>query len=283
MGKKHPLDIFRSSEAGFDSASRERRTVLGRVVASAPRSVALPAPATPVAAPTSATLPPAVAATRARVLGAAAAPSAQDVTSRERVSAGVVQARPLRPPLPGRTVAPAAPAMPEREASTPRPAPRPRVARPAPDDSLETRRALPAAVNRILLASACVLVGGLALWTLAASMGGPALKSSAPAGAAAGAKVYRIQAAVYPGTPAGQAAAFGARDHLRELGFRDVDVAGQPTDMPDVYSRFDLLVGQAGSEAALAEALAGLHALKTWPGTQKAPFKEALVVGFPAR
>lgn len=37
MGKKHPLDIFRSHDDGFGSASRSRRTVTGKVVSSAPR------------------------------------------------------------------------------------------------------------------------------------------------------------------------------------------------------------------------------------------------------
>ncbi|MGQ0553801.1 MAG: hypothetical protein ACT4PU_11355 [Planctomycetota bacterium] len=38
MGSKHPLDLFRSSDSGFNSASRGRRTVQGRVTATAPRA-----------------------------------------------------------------------------------------------------------------------------------------------------------------------------------------------------------------------------------------------------
>ncbi|MHC5212303.1 MAG: hypothetical protein ACYTG2_16420 [Planctomycetota bacterium] len=38
MGKEHPLNIFRQLDSGFDKASRKRRTVQGKVVASAPRA-----------------------------------------------------------------------------------------------------------------------------------------------------------------------------------------------------------------------------------------------------
>lgn len=40
MGKEHPLNIFRQLDSGFDHASRKRRTVQGKVVASAPRAPA---------------------------------------------------------------------------------------------------------------------------------------------------------------------------------------------------------------------------------------------------
>lgn len=38
MGKEHPLNIFRQQALGFESATRERRTLPGKVVASAPRA-----------------------------------------------------------------------------------------------------------------------------------------------------------------------------------------------------------------------------------------------------
>ncbi len=38
MGNRHPLDIFRSSDGGFASASRTRRTLTGKVVATSPRA-----------------------------------------------------------------------------------------------------------------------------------------------------------------------------------------------------------------------------------------------------
>jgi hypothetical protein len=37
MGKEHPLNIFKQQGVGFDTATRERRTLPGKVVASAPR------------------------------------------------------------------------------------------------------------------------------------------------------------------------------------------------------------------------------------------------------
>ncbi|MBM3984838.1 MAG: hypothetical protein FJ296_03975, partial [Planctomycetes bacterium] len=67
MGKKHPLDIFRSSADGFYTASRERRTMVGRVVASAPRVAAGEGDPAKAQAPLPPGLPPAVAATRLRV------------------------------------------------------------------------------------------------------------------------------------------------------------------------------------------------------------------------
>lgn len=38
MGKDHPLNIFKQQGTGFDTASRDRRTLPGKVVASAPRT-----------------------------------------------------------------------------------------------------------------------------------------------------------------------------------------------------------------------------------------------------
>ena len=38
MGKEHPLNIFRQQGFGFETATRERRTLPGKVVASAPRA-----------------------------------------------------------------------------------------------------------------------------------------------------------------------------------------------------------------------------------------------------
>jgi len=278
MGKKHPLDIFRASGAGFDSASRERRTVLGRVVTSAPRATTPQAPAP--AAPSDSSLPPAVAAARARAqgatLGAGVITAPPPVPARERVADPWAAPRPLRPPVaaPARPAAPAPPAAAAPRAPAPAAAPR---ARREPTAESAPRGPLPAAVNRALLVCAFVMVGGLALWTLAASVGGPALKSASPT--AATGQVFRIQAAAYPGTPAGQASAFSARDLLRK-DFEDVDVVGRLTSEPGVYSSFELVVGKAGSEKDLADVLTRLRAVKNWPGGQKQPFKDAAIQGF---
>jgi hypothetical protein len=52
MGKDHPLNIFRQLDSGFDRASRKRRTVQGKVVATAPRaSTSAPAVAAARASP----------------------------------------------------------------------------------------------------------------------------------------------------------------------------------------------------------------------------------------
>ncbi len=296
MGKKHPLDIFRSSADGFDTASRERRTVVGRVVASAPRAVpgdAEPARATaPEAALTG--LPPAVAAMRRSVQAAPAVTPAPAVARNPGGLERVVLppgARPLHPPrAPVAAQAQAALAaewpapFAVRPAAPARQAPAPRAAASHPEAVPPRMLRLPASVNRALMLSACVLVGGLALWTLAASLGGgPALKSAAPGPAPAGAQVFRVQAAAYPGTLAGQASAFNARDLLRQQGFPDVDVVAWPGSQPDTFARFDLVVGRGGSEAALAEVLKSLKGLRNWPGAQKSPFKDALVVGWPTR
>ena len=275
MGKKHPLDIFRNSSSGFDSASRERRVMLGRVVTSAPRATTPQAEPEAGHAPAAA-LPPAVAALRARLNGSGAhgqaLATAPAAPSRERVADPASTPRPLRPPLAPRPTASPTPAVspaaaPARPAAAPRP---PRAAE-------EPRRASPASVNRVLLASACVLVSGLALWTLAASVGGPSLKSDTPA--SAGAVLYRIQAATYPGTPAGQASAFSARDVLRQ-DFEDVDVVAYPGNEPNVFSRFELVVGKAEAQDGLGDELDRLRAIKNWPGSVKAPFKDAVVATF---
>ena len=274
MGKKHPLDIFRNTGTGFDSASRERRTVLGRVVTSAPRATTPQAPAP--AAPAD-NLPPAVAAARARAqgatLGAGVITAPPPAPTRERVADPWATPRPLRPPVltPAHPPAPVPP--PGAAPRAPAPTAAPRARREPAAESAPRGPLLPAAVNRVLLVCACVMVGGLALWTLAASVGSPALKSASPA---ATAQVFRIQAAAYPGTPAGQASAFSARDLLRK-DFEDVDVVGRLTADPGVYSRFELVVGKAGSEQDLSDTLARLRAVKNWPGGQKQPFKEAII------
>src|SRR5262245_53632352 len=46
MGKEHPLNVFRQQGFGFDTATRERRTLPGKVVATAPRA----RPAAPILA-----------------------------------------------------------------------------------------------------------------------------------------------------------------------------------------------------------------------------------------
>jgi hypothetical protein len=320
MGKKHPLDIFRSSADGFDTASRERRTVVGRVVASAPRVAAGDGEPARSPAPLPPGLPPAVAATRLRVSGEPVAPpqtppaglASRGDSGFERVAVPA-GARPLSPPpvpmqVPapvrpespvrpeaqaGRVVdrpapAPVAPraVAPPRPAAAPR-APAPRTAPPRAPDAKDAGVArllrMPASVNRALMLSACVLVGGLALWTMFASLGGgPALKSQVPAATPPGGQVFRVQAAAYPGTLAGQALAFSARDLLRQQGFPDVDVVAWPGSQPDTFARFDLVAGRAASEAALADVLARLKGLKNWPGSQKSPFRDALVAAFPA-
>ncbi|HEX5009167.1 MAG TPA: hypothetical protein VFY71_02105 [Planctomycetota bacterium] len=277
MGKKHPLDIFRTSGTGFDSASRERRTVMGRVVTSAPRATA-PQAAAPAASAEN--LPPAVAALRARVqgatLGAGVVNAPAAAPARERVADPWATPRPLRPPVlaPTRSAAPVPPAVAAPRAPTPAATAAPRTRREAPAESAPRGPLMPASVNRVLLVCAFVMVGGLALWTLAASVGGPALKSASPTAAA---QVFRIQAVAYAGTPAGQASAFSARDLLRR-DFQDVDVVAWPTAEPNVFSRFDLVVGKADSEKALSDVLARLRGIKSFGG-QKQPFKDASIVG----
>jgi hypothetical protein len=284
MGKKHPLDIFRNSSSGFDSASRERRTMLGRVVASAPRG-----PAAPAAPPAPAGLPPAVAATRERVL-ASAAIAAPPAPSPERLTLDGAT-RPLQPPaipmlaerrLPGTPHvteqrplrAPGSPAPAAQSATKPQPAPKSAAAAPA---------GLPLAprINRVLLYSAGGLVVGLTLWTVAASFRSPSLKNSAPTAAAPAGATFRVKAASWPGTPAGQSSAWSARQYLQEQGLTDVDVLAWPGKEPNSFSRFDLVVGKAGSEAALAKSLEKVKGLKNWPSAGKQSFKDAAVVTSP--
>jgi len=281
MGKKHPLDIFRNSSSGFDSASRERRTMLGRVVASAPRG-----PAAPAAPPAPAGLPPAVAATRERVLASAviAAPTAP---SPERLPLGGAT-RPLQPPAIPMVADRRSPAEPrlteQRPLRTPgSPAPAGQVAQPAPKSATAAPVGLPLAprINRALLYSAGGLVLALTLWTVAASFRSPSLKASAPTTAAPAGATFRVKAASWPGTPAGQSSAWSARQYLQDQGLTDVDVLAWPGKEANSFSRFDLVVGKAGSEAALADSLKKVKALKNWPSAGKQSFKDAAVVSAP--
>jgi hypothetical protein len=148
------------------------------------------------------------------------------------------------------------------------------TAKPAASTAAATaERPLPTRINRMLLVTAGVLVGGLSLWTVANSFGSPSLKKDAavaPAGSG-----YRVQAATWPGTPAGHEAALNARKLLMAQGFADVDVLAWPGESAGSFSHFDLVVGRAGSEAELADTSKKLKGLKNWPGPVSQPFKDA--------
>jgi hypothetical protein len=196
-------------------------------------------------------------------------------------------ARPLAPPsiplLAERKVP--VPRLTEQRALTPvgsPPAPRDeaKAAAPAPARApAASERPTPARINRMLLSACGVLVGGLVLWTAANSFMGPSLKKSAATTPAA--SHYRVAAATWPGTPAGHEAAISARTLLLSQGFTDVDVLGWPGATAGSFDRFDLVVGRADSEDALAETAKKLKGIKNWPGPVKQPFKDAAIKAAP--
>ena len=302
MGKKHPLDIFRNSSQGFDSASRERRTVIGRVVASAPRAAAGPgaqaAPGAPAASASATTaLPPAVAATRERMLNASPPLGVSPLHSPMSGPAPAAPAPAVSPRIPLNGARPLAPPPIPLVAERKRPEPRPTELLPlrpagqagaAPAEKspaasatvpAAAARPAPARVNRVLLRSAFVLVGGLVLWTTANSFTSPSLKKSAATAPAA--SQFRVVAAKWPGTPAGHEAAISARTLLLSQGFGDVDVLGWPGATAGSFDHFDLVVGKSGSEDELGQTVSKLKGIKNWPGPVKQPFKDAAIQAAP--
>jgi len=257
MGKKHPLDIFRTTPSGFDSASRDRRTLPGKVVASTPRpgqstadtASAPERPAAPGRAPPERSAPLITAAR------AAAATRAQERSDSARVhSTAAIASMPNR-----------APALAAGKAGATRGAAR------AP-----ARTALrPGAINRVLLYSALVIVAGFGVYLVGVNTGGTALKSSVGTGGS-----FAVAAATWDGSAAGKAAAEACRDALRKGGFPDVRVLGYPSTKAGEFKSFDLIVGSAGSKADLSTLLSQLGALKNSKG--EAAFGSARIVPAPA-
>ncbi len=248
MGKKHPLDIFRTTPTGFDSASRDRRTLPGKVVASTPRPGAGAADAAArsdhSAAPGRAQLErgaPLISAARA-----AAAARAQERADSARVhSSAAIAAMPTRGPAP----------------AAGKPASKPASKRAASGAS-SRGAGLSGSVNRVLLYSALVIVAGFGIYLVGVnSSGGAALKSSASVGGH-----YAVVAATWDGSAAGKTAATACGDVLRKAGFPEVRVLGYPSAKAGEFKSYDLLVGTAGDKADLNRLLAQLGALKNSKG-----------------
>jgi len=257
MGKKHPLDIFRMTAGGFDSASRDRRTLPGKVVASTPRPPNGEADAAPDGG---AGTGPRGSAGAASALPGTPARSAPLITAARAAAAARAQER-----FDAARVRSSA-----ATASTP-----PRTPARVPSKAAPARAAgRKGAINRILLWSVLGVVGVLVVYTVGASGAGLSLKSSQ---AVAGS--YSIVAATWDGTAEGRAAALASCDTLRKLGFPDVRVMGNPSAEAGKFKTYDLFLGSSGAQGELSMLLTQVQSLKNSKGG--AAFKDARVVAAP--
>ena len=249
--KPHPLDIFRSSEQGFDAASRaprKRRTVSGKVVRSVARADAARAPA-PAPRSSKSSAP-----SRGRAARPAARTGARRATPRKTpqlvsnrillwtavlvvgaLGAWLVfgpDAAPDVPTLkaPGGELESLFSARAQPEAATPEP---PAAAAAAP----ESRRAPPPDAD------------------------------------------FTILAATYVGSAVSTAQV--AATELSQRGFAGVELVGFPGEDGN-YERVELIVGRHGDRNALTSELVRLRSITDWgTGREASPFHDARLVPHP--
>ena len=300
MGRKHPLDVFRSTGDGFEKASRKRRTVQGKVISSSVRQRAegsgkrsSPSRATPKS-----TVKGKAAPRTAQTAGSAARPGASArSTDRVRVTA---PARPKPAPTQSRSASSkAASAAKSRRLAG--------LFTGGPARSPSARKADGATRN--LFYGAVVLLAVLALvivfqqtWldtgpgelpqipikkmeeVLPPGPGG-SLPSSAGADAAGAGLLapewFTIQASVYNGSEKGLALAFAAQNELIVRGLPNVTVIGHEGDEPSSFDSYELIVGHARTRAALEATLDRMLSIDDWSGGARAPFLDARIVAHP--
>jgi hypothetical protein len=257
---KHPLDVFRSNAAGFDRASRARRTVSGKVISSSARKTAgrdgeePPAPKAPRAKAGAKT--GAKSGTRTRV-------SARPTSARARVAAEEQEAAPrrgLRPPL------------------------RPKSFNPK-------------AVGQALFSVAVLSLAVLAVWVVVKTDwggGGPVPLKTANAGdvllAGPGAidhpgeTWYTVRVATYTVNEIGTQRAWETRDLLEARGFPAFDPVGVEQVGEDGVPRLalcQLLVGQSTERSDLELLKTNLRDVSDWPHGDPRPFVDAEIVLLP--
>lgn len=307
MANKHPLDVFRSSSSGFDQASRDRRTIAGKVITSRARED------DPSADEPSAKGEPSADRERAP-RGEAPAPSSTTRApkpprrKRSEQPGKPQKGKPARAgapePTPARVSAPV-PAL-VREAGaqgdladaarapTTLVAPEPRPLS-APPFGVQRKRNLKA-VSQLMLYGSCLVVVALMVWVgvqhdwsgdeplkqgSAAELieGGPGSEQ-----AAVGGELFTIQAASYSPSEKGQASAWEALDALEDRGYSDVLVtADQVADGSGAMHLTScvLLVGRSTDASQLESVLASLGAIDDWPTGKASPFADARIVSHP--
>ncbi len=287
--KPHPLDIFRSSEQGFTSASRmprKRRTVSGKVVRSVARASAKSASAAQSRRGSAAQSRSGSAAPGS---GSGASPSRRRGTAAKPAPATLSRskARATAPPPPARTTSPK-----RKPAKQPGKEPSPRLLS-----------------SRILAGAALAIVAVLMTWVWVGGDAGddsPSLRkeavfsaggsgsdeaptsadalTTAPAETTAAAQpappaTYTIRAATYGGSAMDLVKA--AANELKGRGFGDVDILGWP-DGKGGYERLELVVGLGKTKGFLDETLVALRAIDDWgSGRKSKPFDDALVIAHP--
>ncbi|GJM22392.1 MAG: hypothetical protein DHS20C15_23070 [Planctomycetota bacterium] len=258
MGSRHPLDIFRSTDDGFDHASRRRRTVSGKVLGSNARSSSDEAKASRGAGLLGAKLKSKSSASKPK-LGS---------TSAKRPPARV-KAKNTRPTSQAKSKAAAPKALFSPAASA--------------ADSITRKLGYGAGVIVVIfllvfvIRSTFVNDGGDA-------SGFPTLKASEADELLGGAvaedlTVSTVLAATYPPTQHGLTTAWNAHDELAARGFESIEVA-QILGDDGAVKHYQLVVGRAAA-STLGSVRDALQALNDWPAAPAAPFTGAQVIPHP--
>jgi hypothetical protein len=171
----------------------------------------------------------------------------------------------------------AAPAAPRRAAP-----PAILAARGAKDAGGGARSSMRLPMNRVMLYSVLLVVGGVLVYVLGANASAStALKKETVFTAGdvlAAANGYTILAATFRGSDADYAAAWAARTELEKRGYQ-AQVLGYRGS--EGYERYELLVGHAAAGQELETALAALRSVRKWPGIEGPPFVAARIVPAP--
>jgi len=248
--KKHPLDVFRSSTQGFDSASRSRRALSGKVTVKSMQG------------------------RRDRKQAGSPGPRGASARASGRTGGGTTAASRAS----GRTGAAARPSSP------PARAPVTAARRRAGAD--KANRVLLLACLVLVAGLSTVLVVQSAGDDVPPPLSrevpvgrGAALERAAPAASVPVTGDFGVLAATY--RPAGLRMAHDARDELERRGFPEVLLIAYPGTRPGEVDRYELIVGRGGDERELAGLLARLRRIDDWPSGARRPFTDALVIPHP--
>ncbi|RKY21576.1 MAG: hypothetical protein DRQ55_03895 [Planctomycetota bacterium] len=261
---KHPLDVFRSSGSGFDRASRQRRTVSGKVISSSARE---PGEADPGSG------------------------------SNRRTSSSSKRLKSKAPPRRAAAPAPRRPSSARARKAAEREDPaEPRRGLRPPLSARSGFKFNAKLVSQGLFSLVLLVLAAGAVWMVAQtdwSGHGLALKTAdaasvlEPGPGAGQAPVtvwHTVRVATYSMTDAGVAAAWAARDELVSRGYRVFDpVATEQTGEDGVVRQTNcqLLVGQAASPAELNALRDELKAINDWPTGDPVPFGKPEVARLP--
>lgn len=299
MVNKHPLDVFRSSSSGFDQASRDRRTIAGKVITSRareedpsadhePEPDSAPAPAPKVERPQSAAADRSPKPPRRK---RSEQPGKSGQGSPKR--AGKRESAPAKAQAPAGGQDPSSKHDPDRSPTTlVAPEARPLS---APPFGVQRKGNLKA-VSQLMLYGSCLVVLALMVWVgvnhdwsgdeplkqgSAVDLidGGPGSEA-----ASAGGELFTIQAASYSPSEKGQIRAWEALDALVDRGYSDVLVTGDQVADGSGGIRLTscvLLVGKSADASQLESVLASLGAIDDWPTGSASPFADARIVSHP--